>query len=940
MSKKTKHSVNHTNKIENNDSEDISIDFTKVKKIFTHPAFIIALLLIIPIFLAAFFRLYPLYMPIADDWAENSIQNSIKSSFTAQVNAQYPNLPDYQKQQIVEKQASDYISQNKAAYDQAITQNADALRAQFQDENGVWYLSDIDTWYQYQKVRNIVDTGYAYKIGSDGKMHEMNLAPLNPLVNDKFKAGDFHVWFGVFIHKIISFFNRDASVMYSFFFVSVIISALSVIPAFFLARKIGGNVGGFFAACIVGIHSVFLGRTGGGIVDTDAWNVFFPLFISWFFIEAFESEKWTPRIIWGALTGFAVGMYSFTWVAWWYVFDFLFYGMIGYFIYYMIIHRDEILNLKVFKQKKLIDSFSAFIIIMVVSGIFVSQFSIGTRFLDAPLQPFQSLSLKQATNPSLWPNVLTTVAELNEASIPQIIGSMGGKLFLLIALVGMLFTMTSNKKKDAWLIGLSIIWFFMIVTLNDKLSLYMFIGLLSLPIIIGLLLPLIYKDESIDAKYAIFMTLWFMATIFTSTKGVRFILLLVPVFGILFGIAIGKIYQLFTEWFSKELDMNVKITKVMTIILLLLLFIAPIKAGNQIGMNEVPMMNDGWYQSLEKIKNESSPDAIINSWWDFGHWFKAIGDRRVTFDGGTQNTPIAHWIGKSLLTNDEDFAVGTLRMLDCGSTLAFDSLDKNVNDMHKSISIIYSILPEYDKSKAKKTLLEYIDEKSADDVLKYTHCTPPDDYFITSEDMVGKSGVWAHFGAWDFKKAEMWSQYRSLSFDEFVEKATTELGYDEKTAKDYYYQIQSLTSEGAANSWISPWPSYMSGKTACQESKEQIVCQNGLIVNKTDFEANIPTQGGLLHPKTFAYLAENGKFVTKLYEKGKVLTTQDGTFIGAILIKNGDAYYSILMDDRLTESLFTKLFYFDGAGTSHFEKFSDVRDVTGARIIVWKVRWE
>ena len=29
------------------------------------------------------------------------------------------------------------------------------------------------------------------------------------------------------------------------------------------------------------------------------------------------------------------------------------------------------------------------------------------------------------------------------------------------------------------------------------------------------------------------------------------------------------------------------------------------------------------------------------------------------------------------------------------------------------------------------------------------------DYFITSYDMIGKSGVWGHFGSWDFVKATM-----------------------------------------------------------------------------------------------------------------------------------------------------------------------------------------
>ena len=46
------------------------------------------------------------------------------------------------------------------------------------------------------------------------------------------------------------------------------------------------------------------------------------------------------------------------------------------------------------------------------------------------------------------------------------------------------------------------------------------------------------------------------------------------------------------------------------------------------------------------------------------------------------------------------------------------------------------------------------------------------------------------------------------------------------------------------------------------------------------------------------------------------------------------------MDSGLTASMFTRLFYQDGIGLSHFKKFSAERSIFGSRIIVWKVDWE
>lgn len=937
--KKEQKEIHKASKDEN--SEEIEFDFSKIKKIFTNPALVVILLLIIPMFLAGYFRMYPANLPIAERWADSSIQNNIRYQIGNQVNQQYPNLPDTQKQQIIDEQTKDYISKNQDAYNQAIVQNADAIREQFRDETGTNYLSDIDTWSYYRYVRNMVEKGHAYDELRDGIAYDTHkYAPLGSEFTTKFLGADFHTWVGFLNHKFITTFDKNESVMGTFFYVSIIVSVLSVIPAFFLARKIGGNVGGFFAAAIIAVHPAFLGRTVGGVVDTDAYGVFFPLLISWFFIEAFEKENMKIKIFWGSLAGFAVGIYSFAWGGYWYIFDFIIAAMIGYIIYYIILHRNDLKKGSlILKNKNISDAIILLLVLLVTSGIFVSFFLSFETYKSGFLEPISRLSIKSATGSSLWPNVYTTVAELNEASVSQVIGQIGGTLLFVIALIGIMFTMSTNKTRDLWVLLASAVWFLMITTYQDKLSLYLFLVLLSLPIIVALLIPLITKEEGIDIKYAIFMTLWFMGTIFTATKGVRFVLLLVPVFGVAFGIAIGKFYRLVVDWFVKELEINKIVTKVIVILLLLLLLINPVKSSHNTAINEVPMMNDGWYQSLEKIRNEAAPDAIVNSWWDFGHWFKAIADRAVTFDGGSQNTPMAHWIGNTLLTSDEDRSVGILRMLDCGSNNAFEELNKEVNDVHKSVNLLYELVV-LDKKSAQKTLEENdISEKTVKNVIKYTHCSPPEDYFITSEDMVGKSGVWAHFGSWDFKRAEIWQEYRSLSFDEFVKKATTDLGYDEKTAKDMYYQIQTITDERTANTWIAPWPSYMSGKTPCTVSEVDIRCQNGLIINKTDYEAWIPTKEGDLHPKTLVYIV-NGTLMTKDYDKGKVLTSGDGTFIGAALMQNGDTYYTILMDDRLSQSLFTKLFFLEGAGTKHFERFSDMRTVTGERIIIWKVKWE
>jgi len=156
--------------------------------------------------------------------------------------------------------------------------------------------------------------------------------------------------------------------------------------------------------------------------------------------------------------------------------------------------------------------------------------------------------------------------------------------------------------------------------------------------------------------------------------------MLVPAFSIGFGVFCGMIFKYGTAWSIKELKIDKWLSYSIFILLLGLFFIAPAKASWYTATNQLPIMNDQWHSTLIKINEEGAPDAIVNSWWDYGHWMKYYTDRAVTFDGTSQNTPMAHWVGKALLTDDEHLSVGILRMLDCGSRQGYTELNNIVNE--------------------------------------------------------------------------------------------------------------------------------------------------------------------------------------------------------------------------------------------------------------------
>ena len=187
-----------------------------------------------------------------------------------------------------------------------------------QDNNGQTYLLAIDPYFWYRNARNYLDHGFAQDIEIDGNYYdthrmapfmeedikEKGNRPFGGWLGEKF--GNLNVLIEVWLYRFIHLFNENISLMAVCFYVPIIISSLAVIPAFFIAKRVSGNVGGFFAALMVAIHPFFLSRTAGGFADTDPYNVFFPLLIVWLFLEAFEAKDNLKRVFLAALGGLSI----------------------------------------------------------------------------------------------------------------------------------------------------------------------------------------------------------------------------------------------------------------------------------------------------------------------------------------------------------------------------------------------------------------------------------------------------------------------------------------------------------------------------------------------------------------------------------------------------------------------------------------------------------
>jgi asparagine N-glycosylation enzyme membrane subunit Stt3 len=769
----------------------------------------------------------------------------------------------------------------------------------------------------------------------------------------------------------------------------------------------------------------------GGDFDNDVQNVFFPLIITWLLLEMIETKSNKKKFIFSSLMGLFTGIFAFAWKGgWWYIFDFVL-GVFGLYIAYMVIKdisshavKRNLLKTSPFwtrmaiffgpivlgivlllllrtagfvffglyalclfvyflimvvriirakmsgkeaRHESLLTALIVLAIYLVVSAIFVSIF-IGSNMLwSGLLSPLRIASIQQAAKADYWPNVYTTVAELNTSDFSGVISNIsffGGltnkfNIFFIIAVMGVILCLVKEKPnwKDYSLIIFSIL-FYTVITRPQFLTLpkLTYLALFVIPIAIGLFLLL--EDETVDIQFAIFLILWFVATIYAGTKGVRFIHLLVPAFSVAVGITIGKVFKSVSGLLHKELNVNKLVVQVCVGIILLLLLINPVRSANSLSKGNVPIFDRAWYNAMDAVKADSKPDAIINSWWDFGHFFKYQADRGVTFDGAVQNSPPAHWVGKALSTDDEDSAVGILRMLDCTWNDAYYYLYNETDDSLRSISLVNEVIV-----RSKEDALSFLDDENisramALGLVEKTHCSPPEDYFVTSGDMVGKAGVWAHFGNWDFKKAYIYNSVRGKSRENAISFLKENLGLSEEEADNYYMQVISLTTDREANSWISPWPGYVTTNTVpCQKVNATVLCTLNMGIGQN-------AQTTTVIEKVIVNLddMENSSLVVTVFDKtlqqrlaqsferprNFLITGEDG-FI-AVPFPNATFPYDVVVDTYkmrvliadplLSRSTFTKLFYFDGIYMTHFDKLFEERSQTQGNVIVWKVDWD
>lgn len=337
---------------------------------------------------------------------------------------------------------------------------------------------------------------------------------------------------------------------------------------------------------------------------------------------------------------------------------------------------------------------------------------------------------------------------------------------------------------------------------------------------------------------------------------------------------------------------------------------------------EHPIYNGTWDKALAYVRQETPPDSIVTSWWCPGHYISAMGRRRVTFDGATQNTPQVYWVANLFLERDENKAASILRMLDLSADGAVELLTGSSAGrslkISEAVTLLHGILP-LSREDAERALKDLGYGPQSARLLDLTHGEPPPGYVLVYNDMVDQAMALEYTGKRDLARAEL---------------------LKEEAEKDPKIKIPGRASrENVALAWkLSEGPyaqdaeSYETGRAG-----GLVRFSNGLVADPERLEARLTSKKfpGQDWPK-YLYAMKDGRLEKKsLGEAG----------VSALLIRDENAegkasYRSVLADERLIESLLFRLYYLKGEGLERFEPAVSAENAADrTKIYLYRVRW-
>ena len=846
-------------------------------------------------------------------------------------------------------------------------------KALYTDPSGLPYFSEMDSYYHLRLTESYVDTGILGDEVINGTQMDMHRNAPDGRPWD-YTPGI--IYLTSYLHDLANKYLGNYSVKEVAFWAGAVISTFAVIPAFIFARRITNDYGAIVAAVVIVLAPNYFAHTFPGFFDTDMFYYIFPLLFIFFFVESIRSDNWIWKILFAVLSIIPIGIFSIMWSGWIFYVAMMGLFAVAYLIATFIFNVDEDRDQYPNALQWLIHNkeFLSIVAIGVIAFVGLALFKGVDSVIGIFSQVFNLLSLQSASQVvGGFPNVLISVAEMQMpamlgagmtsmflASTDGFINGIGGIAIFFAGLI-VLYILVSRawkfrnvrqkpvetqekpekslkgKKGKKAKKGKR-------VSAAEKLDNSRKFKLSLADLKFGGDNEIL-SNKRLTVLYATLFLVWVVVTALAVSRGSRFITTIVLPFGLMAGVFVGYAWDYVKnrldndKWLTvavlfcgflvavplatvnttygivgfviiaaiglasiyalkdNSADKNhVPIKKYVLLIAIVLALITPSICGAWTISNSqvVPGTQDNMYNALTWI-NETQPDnVVITSWWDFGYLFEEVADRQVTFDGGSQSGDRAFWLGKAMTTDDLELSAGIFRMLDSEGNRAVEYLINITDSPGKSVDILLDILPMKSGDAEKALTSKYnLTSDQAKQLIKYTHPENPRPViFVASSDMIVKAGWWSYFGSWDFDNQNSTNYNYIMPYDTLkVEPGKSgNLSMREEGGLTVNLEVKRGTANNTTEAHV-----------------ESVYTDTGEPIKVNDTPYN-PYKASRLITVEDGYLTKNETI------KG----CEDGNFT-LLLLGQDNVYTPVLMQKELENSMFTKLFFYGGAGQNIFE---------------------
>jgi len=519
--------------------------------------------------------------------------------------------------------------------------------------------------------------------------------------------------FIVYLYKFMHFFNPSITIEYVDVVYPPIALAIGLVFFFLLVKKLFNSRVALISSAFLIVVPAFLFRTLSGVSDKEALGTMFMFMAFYFFIYSWKQNNLTKALIVSLLAGISTALMGAVWggvsfiyltigifalitlllnktnnkklyiYSIWLFSSFITLNSlsplrfdigtlvtslttsIALFVFLLFLINYLIFDRKIIKINiNLPNIIISFIITLVVTIIFlfIEQ---GPNFLVSKISDLYIHLVKEFTT-NRW---VITVAESQQPYIQDWFGQFSKSYIWLIIIGSIILFYEIIKivsKKDAWkLTGIYALFIFgfifskyspsSIFNGQSSLSVTVYIGSLILLILVLIYyyIKIYYKNKQLFERLKdidelfIFILVWFVIMIVAARSAIRLIYIFAPITTIIFAFLFDKLY----EWSLKIKKNYIKyVTIAIIIFILIFLFMGFYKITSSQAKYVGSVYNQQWQIAGQWVRENTPENSVFAHWWDYGYLVQTGFNRATLSDGGNARGAINHFIGRHVLT--------------------------------------------------------------------------------------------------------------------------------------------------------------------------------------------------------------------------------------------------------------------------------------------------